>query len=298
MTQGHATVRPGGVRHCGQAVTSGTRYIIGGFTMHRQKVEYNRMLIGLGSELASNGQFEKAKEALEAAILLNPKFDGAYTHLASVCQQLGQQEKAGQVLEYCLENVNPNNGEVAYTLGMNCFNQGSLDRARQCFELCLDLDDCDADSMMGIAQICRKKEATAEEIKWYERIIATPGVSNEVMASAYSNMGFLKVGQEEEILLLQKALEFAPSNFQLRYSLGSALASRKNWKEASECFRAAAGLAEDPEMEVKTLKLLYRVAMSEVQTSNPNGFASQQEMILALQKAMGLENYSKLASLR
>ena len=267
--------------------------------MHRKKIEYCRMLIGLGSELANKGELEKAKEALEAAIMLNPKFDGAYTHLASVHQKLGQPQKASQVLEHCLERVNPQNGEVAYTLGMNYFTSeaNAMDKAQTCFELCLQMDDCDADSMLAMAQICQKKELNKEEESWYTRILKTPGVSNDVMAMACSNLAYTKEGQDEEIELLLKALEHAPSNFETRYSLGSAYASRKNWKNAAKAFRLAVDSTTEDTKE-KTLKMLYRVAMNLVQEENPQGFKSQNDIVAALQEVVGVDNYKRLAALK
>jgi tetratricopeptide (TPR) repeat protein len=52
-----------------------------------------------GAELVEKGEFEKAKEALEAAIMVNSKFDGAYTHLALLYQKMNRPEKSQQVLE-------------------------------------------------------------------------------------------------------------------------------------------------------------------------------------------------------
>ena len=297
MQPGHVTVRPGGIRHCGQAVTQGTRYIIGGFCMHGTKVEYVRMLIGLGSELAGKDDLEKAKEVLEAAIMINPQFDGAYTHLASAYEKLNRPEKAQQVLEHCLRNVNPVNGEVAYTLGIQYYKQEEFEEARKCLlDVCLQVDDCDVDSMMAMAQICSKEGKVDEECQWYERIISTPAASKTVTASAYSNRGGLKQGQAEEIEMYKKALDLVPDNFQLRYSLGSAFNSRQEWAAAAESFRLAVDLTKDAVMQSKTLNNLYQVAVKQIQQDRPQGVSSREEMIQALQTIMGMENYDRLAA--
>jgi tetratricopeptide (TPR) repeat protein len=295
MQPGHVTVRPGGVRHCGQAVTEGTRYIIGGFCMHAGKVEYTRMLIGLGADLAEKGEFEKAKDVLEAAVMINPKFDGAYTHLASAYQKLNRPDKARDVLEYCLRCVNPVNGEVAFTLGMQYFKAGDLEYARKCLlDVCLHADDCDVDSMMALAQMCSQQGKTDEECKWYERIISTPGASKVVVASACSNLGALKEGKDEEIQLYRKALDLVSNNFQIRYSLGSALGAKEEWAAAAHAFRLAVESAEDEDMQLKSLKNLYTVAVKQIQQETPP--ASREEMIEKLQQIMGLENYNRLAA--
>jgi hypothetical protein len=48
-------------------------------------------------------------------------------------------------------------------------------------------------------------------------------------------------------------------------------------------------------MQSKTLRLLYKVAMQQVQQDNPNGLRSQDEMIQALKHVMGEKNYQQLA---
>ena len=48
MPQGHATFRPGSVRHAGASISSGLRYIIGGFIALENKVEHVRRLVERG----------------------------------------------------------------------------------------------------------------------------------------------------------------------------------------------------------------------------------------------------------
>jgi tetratricopeptide (TPR) repeat protein len=288
MDQGHVTVRPGGVRHCGQAVESGTRYIIGGFCMHKRKIEYVRMLIGLGSQLAFQNKLHEAKDALECALYLNPQFDGAITHLADVLVQLGETDKAQQVLEYCLEQVNPRNGEVAYTLGLTYLKQENYFDAKKCLDICLNADDFDVDAMMAMAQICAGVGTADGEVSWYERIIKVPNASKENLASAYCNLGILK--PDREIEYYKKALEAMPDNYQSRYSLGAAYASRQQWEVAAEQFRCAVSLAED---KILGLTSLYKVALNIVQTEMHD---SQAAMMERMQQVMGKENYQLLAA--
>ena len=77
MNTGHVAVRPGGVRHCGQNVTAGTRCMIGGFCMHSQKVKYTRMWIGVGQELFERGEADK-RWTPEPAVMIDPRFDGCW----------------------------------------------------------------------------------------------------------------------------------------------------------------------------------------------------------------------------
>jgi hypothetical protein len=218
MDVGQCTVRPGGVRHCGHAVTQGTRYIIGGFCMQKHKIEYVRMLSGMGQDAATA---EERQKALEVAIALNPGFDGPYTTLAGLFQKEGQLDKAKQVLEYCLEHVNPQCGEAAYTLGTIYFEQESYVQTKKWMQVCLEADECDVEAMMVMAQVSGREGNREAELSWYERIVSSPGAAGKALASAYCNLGVLHEGQDREIDFYKKSLELEPDAFEARFSLAS-----------------------------------------------------------------------------
>jgi len=74
MDVGHATLRPGGTRHGGHRVTSGTRYILGCFLLIENKVEHVRRLKNRGSMLRQQkGDIAGAAKHFEWALALNPK---------------------------------------------------------------------------------------------------------------------------------------------------------------------------------------------------------------------------------
>ena len=56
MDVGHVTFRPGGVRHRGDAITKGVRYMIGGFVMQKNKVEIVRLLTRMETEISREGK--------------------------------------------------------------------------------------------------------------------------------------------------------------------------------------------------------------------------------------------------
>jgi tetratricopeptide (TPR) repeat protein len=299
MKQGHVTVRPGGVRHCGHAVESGVRYIIGGFCMHRDKVEYARQLNVIGQERVNRGDLQGAREALEAAISVNPHFDGGYSNLANVYEQLGQGDLAQKTLEHCLEHVNPQCGEVAYSLGVMYLDQKELDKAKKCAQTCLSMDDCDTDAMNILVQVCSMQGDKQGEEEWSRRIVETPGVSDKLAASTYCNLGILKEGQDEEIEWYERALQVDPSLFSAQYSLACAYAERKQLEQAIESFRLAIDVARQtsrPELQ-DTLKTLYRVVVGVAQAEAQRGeLTTQEAMMERIQTLMGRENYAELAA--
>jgi len=75
MGKGHATLRPATLRHRGQPVTSGVRYIIGGFVVVEGLVEHTRQLMQRAQDLLKLQDPEslaEAKRLLAAACESNP----------------------------------------------------------------------------------------------------------------------------------------------------------------------------------------------------------------------------------
>lgn len=302
MNAGQVTIRPGGVKHCGYAVESGTRYIIGGFCMHRGKPEIVRQLLSAPAEDEHNNGStgsRRRQDMLEAAVVLNPACDAGYTLLANEYENSGEVEKAKQLLEYCLTNVHPRSGEVAYSLGSIFLQQQAYEQAKSCFDICLQSDDCDVDAMRGMAEACSALgEQTLEELL-YRRIVATPGASDKMLASAYCNLGVLYEGKEEEIGFYLQSLKYRPDAFAAQYSLACAYASQEQWQDSVTAFRRAIELAPSEEDRSKTLQPLYMSAAKVVQAdlvARQEAAPPRDVMIQRFQELMGVENYNQLAT--
>ena len=73
MDAGHATWRPGSVRHGGHRVTGGERYIIGAFLLLEDRVEHVRRLKNRGAERRTAGDFAGALRHFDWALEINPR---------------------------------------------------------------------------------------------------------------------------------------------------------------------------------------------------------------------------------
>jgi len=251
------------------------------------------MLLGLGTE----GTVEERKKAYEVAIAINPSFDSSYANLADILHKEGKSQEAKRVLEYCLEHVNPQCGEVAYTLGSILLKEGDYDKAKKCMETCLEADDTDCQAMSIMAQSFSKQGNAVGEKRWFEKIVATPGAADELMASAYVNLGVLHEGGEKEIDFYRKALAIKPDNFAARYSLGCAYATSEQWNQAVQEFRVALGYGTSSEdEEMRAIKALYQCCMKKIQQDHPQGIASREAMMALFQNLMGTENFNKAAA--
>jgi tetratricopeptide (TPR) repeat protein len=302
MDVGQVTLRPGGVRHCGHAVKRGTRYIIGGFCMNRKKVEHVRMLLQLAHEYSGENDLDKAQEALEAAILLNPRYDGPYSHLSDILTKKGDGDAAKRALTYCLESVNPRSQEVAFTLGSKLLEEGDWAGAKRCLQICLDVDPVDVEAMEAMAQVHAAMDDPSREFEMYQQIISIPDVKADILGRVYCNLGVLSQGKEEELAHFKKALEITPSSFPATYSLGCAHAAREQWDDGIKWFRRAVEIASDgSDDEMKALRTLYTTVAKKMQQENnqraSSPMPSREEMIRVFSEQMGPANFEKITKL-
>ena len=292
MEAGQVTFRVGGVKHCGRAVTSGTRYIIGGFCLHRRKPETVRLLLADPDDRAG----------LEAAVVLNPNCDPAYNMLAHAYEQQQDVARAQQVLEYCRQHVNPQAAEVAYALGTIYLDQGLFRKANECLQTCLSVDADDVDALMVAAQCAAALGDAQQEQEYYRRITRTPGANPHTVAAAYCNLGSSHPDETVQIEYYRKSLELRPEkNFTTRYNLASALADRGQFQEACAVFREAIakanGEGESEENVVKAIQALYQATARLLQTQSDASSLSREQVVQRFQEIMGADNFAKISAM-
>lgn len=293
MNEGQVTVRPGGVKHCGHAVHSGTRYIIGGFCMHKNKVEHVRQLLHTPPETPLSVR----RKTYEAAVALNPATDLGYNLLADVYEKAGELDKARQVLECCMENVHPYSGDVAYALGSLYKDQQQFEKARKCFLTCLKCDEYDFDAMMAVVTMSAHLGDAKTEKEFCMRIVNTDGASNDILGQAYCSLGVLNEGKDEEIGFYEKSIKYRPTSFPPVYSLGCAYATRQDWPSALKYFKDSIPLTSADDEKLQALKNLYRSAVEVVRSDPSAASCSQQELLERLHGKMGKDNFDLLASM-
>lgn len=290
MDQGQVTMRPAGVKHAGCAIESGTRYIIGGFCLNRRKVENVRMLLNKDSETSD----EQQAKLNEAALVLNPALDNTYNLIANDYIQAGDNAKAKLVLETGLKEAHPGSSEVAYALSSIYLQEKNYADAIACLQKCLEMDDCDIDALNSLASAYAGLGDAVNERECYERIIAAPAAAAKRVASAYCNLGVLSEGKEDELEYYRKSLEIMPRRFAAQYSLGAALASRKEWKEAVDALLKAVEYADTEDKEMMALRTLYQ-ATGTLITGDPR-LKSREQVIARFHEVMGKANFEKLSN--
>jgi len=280
--------------------------------MHKRKPELVRQLLTPRPD--ENSDLSQT-QALEAAVALNPDCDASYNLLANEYEKRGMREKARHVLEYCLERVHPLSGEAAHALGCLYYKQNDLEKAKRCFEICLEADEYDADAMSMLAQVCQSMSDAAGEELYNKRVVATPGTTPTLLAKAYCNLGILYAGKDEEIGYLQKSLQYKPDSFETQFCLACAKADRGEWMDAVQGFRAALSVKDDAsaageelaggekdkdDRRLKALQYLYKATANYLRTGIPpeQQPKSQQATIRLFQDLMGGDNYNRLVAVQ
>jgi tetratricopeptide (TPR) repeat protein len=313
MDVGQITIRPGGVKHCGYAVTRGTRYIIGGFCIHQTRPEHVRMILQSVSSMSSSStssqeQKQQQLQLLEAAIVMNPGCTAAYNILANYHIENGNKVIAQQILDYCISHIEATSSEVAYSLASMYLEQKLYDKAFHCLSICLEVDPHDVEAMMMSATIASNVGDFDKEEQLYQDIIIIPDAKPSVKASAYCNLGVLHQGEELELRYYRQSLMCQPKTFSATYSLASALASRKRWSETIPLLKQLLLDLNDrqnndtkPQHDVatsrsKSLRLLYTATMQLIkeQEDGTSNATSQDDVLRKFQDIMGQENFNEL----
>jgi len=290
MDVGQCTVRPGGIRHCGNPLTKGSRYIIGGFCMNKKRVENVRQLL---TNCPKRDPPERIKTALECAIALNPESEVAYSSLAGVYESLGYNGKAKQVNEDCLLLANPKSCACSYYLGTTYYQEGNYNEALRYIQNCLDIDPADGDALSTMAQCYANMGDEEKEKETYYKIIKAPGCSNRVLGQAYCNLGIMCHGEDMEMTYFEKSLESSPTSLPTLHSIGTAYASRHQWDNSIVVFQQIIeDIVETDEEKHKYLKMLYQVATTKLREEGTAG--TQEELMEKLTSAMGKENLGQL----
>jgi len=294
MDVGQCTIRPGGIRHCGNPLKSGTRYIIGGFCMNKRRVEHVRQLV---NSCPKRDSPKKLRESLECAIALNPGSDVAYANLAQIYENQGDKLKAKQVMEDCLANANPKSCSSSYYLGTMAYQEGNYEEAKKYLQNCLDIDPVDGDALGAIAQCYANLGDKEKEEEILNRIIIAPGVSNRVICQAYCNLGIMHAGEDSELTYYENSLKADPDNLPALHNLGGAYAKRHEWDSAISVFRRLVkDFVKTDEERFTYLKMLYQVVTAKMR--DLDNCKTQEEMMQQLQSLMGAENFNQLRALR
>ncbi len=205
-----------------------------------------------------SGDFPGAEKTLRAVIAASPSFILAYTHLASMCKEMGKSTAAVQLLEQGLEK-NPGNILLLSKLGIVLADSGQWRRAIPILELCVKQEDFDPEkfNFLGIAHYHGGDFAKA--LQSYGRALELDPDN----ASVLTNIGgvhlalFLRNRQEQDFAQAErnfkKALEIDPRLFSAWNGLGIVYSKTGRKADAVAHWRQA--LAIKPDYDLALINL-------------------------------------------
>ena len=129
--------------------------------------EYQWARAGLARIRMASGEFEQARQMLQAVIAENRYYMDAYDQLAKVFTEMGQHEEACSILERAAR-LSPNSVARQRALGQVSLKLGNMGMAEKAFRKCIAIGEYsvqkNADPYLGLARVCGQKNDTKEAL--------------------------------------------------------------------------------------------------------------------------------------
>ena len=235
MDVGHATVRPGSVRHGGHRVTAGTRYVLGAFFLLQHRVEHVRRLKNRGARLRQQGQLPAALQHFDWALALNPSCMTCLKDAAEVLHRQGQLAQAETNIRKVLALSRQQDSDAWFTLGVLLSEQGRNDESITAYQRSFDLNPEDAELAYNLGlQLGAAGDAAAEMKMYAASVQADPEFGGAWLnwGTALAEQGnyddaetmYLKALELEGVVAVEAMMNLG----QLYQSQGEALATSGN----------------------------------------------------------------------
>lgn len=169
MDVGHATFRPGSVRHGGHRVTSGTRYVLGAFLLLKDHVEHVRRLKNRGSELRTSGRLHEAIDHFQWALALNPRCTTCLKDWAEILLSQKDYAQAEQKIRSALEMLEGLDSDALFTLGLILSEQGKDEESIAIYKKSIELNAEDAELCYNLGIKLGEMGDTRGELSLFKR---------------------------------------------------------------------------------------------------------------------------------
>jgi len=128
---------------------------------------WSASLLERGEELFLQNKPQEAVSLLEAALQETPREEKIYLYLGTAYEQLGQREKAIQILKQGLNVASSRRDTMYYNIGLNYFNLGQLQAAEDMFTQAASVNSTFAQAYLNRANVRVKLEKYEDAIKDY-----------------------------------------------------------------------------------------------------------------------------------
>lgn len=260
MDVGHATFRPGSVRHGGHRVTRGTRYVLGCFILLQDRVEHVRRLKNRGAALRRQGDLDNASRHFEWALAINPKCTTCLKDWAEVLQSQGNLSEAEAKLRRALELLENQDSDALFNLGVILSEQGRDEESVDAYRQSIALNAEDAELCYNLAIKLGAQGRTSDETDLYRRAIeADPHFGGAWLnwGTVLAESGDLDGAENKFTQALNCGDEVAAKatmNLSILYHLrGEALAQEGDLETARALAFRASKLADDSKQRIDAL---------------------------------------------
>ena len=200
MDAGFGTFRPGSVRHGGHPVTSGTRYILGGFLLLEDRVEHVRRLKNRGTEFRRANQLDKAAQHFEWALAINPKCTTCLKDWAEILHRQKQFAAAEKKMRSALDLLENKDSDALFTLGILLSEQGRDDESIEAYQQSVKLNADDAELCYNLGIKLGAQGKAKEEMEMYAQCVTV----DPLFGGAWLNWGtaLAERGEMDEVRFL------------------------------------------------------------------------------------------------
>ncbi len=209
----------------------------------RKDARNHRAHSSLATEYGSIGRTELALEHFQKAIQLNDHDAFSYYNLGLLLAQLGRDAEAQLQFSHALK-LKPNHSDVLNNLGVTHLRLGQLDQARQLF-----LRATEQEAQLALPHIhlggilATKGDFTGAAAHYQTALSLEPGSLKAL--DGVARLAQTQGNHEDAIEPLRSILRERPNHAPAHNSLGNVLMQLGRYREAAECYQAAATLRPD-----------------------------------------------------
>jgi len=209
----------------------------------------------LGNDYTKKKEYDKAIEAYQKAIEINPNNAWAYNNMGLCFYHKKEYDKAIEAYQKAIE-LDPNYARAYNNMGLCFYHKKEYDKAIEAYQKAIELDPNYAKAYNNMGLCFYHKKEYDKAIKAYQKAIEL--VPN--YARAYRHMGIINAYKKEydkAIEAYQKAIELDP-NYALAYdNIGNSYYEKKEYDKAIEVYQKAIELDPNYTRAYNSLAWLY-----------------------------------------
>ena len=178
------------------------------------------------------GNYVKAIQHIQQAVLISPKQPVFLNNLGNVLKEMGELDRSVQAYQQALE-VAPDDAEIHNNLGVTLKEMGELDRSVQAYQQALEINPQYAEAHNNLGNVLKEMDRLGESIHAYQKALEI----NPKYAPAYSNLGNTldaKGELDQSIHAYQQALKINPQYAEAHKNLSLSYLKQGNFKQGWE----------------------------------------------------------------